>query len=90
MNKILVSYDLKAPHRDYSKLITALKTFELWARPLESTWLLVTSQNTTQVRDSLMALVDENDKILVVELTGGWNSLNVVKEVVDWMKRNIR
>jgi hypothetical protein len=86
MNTILVSYDLCVPGKDYSKLWSYLKSFENWARPLESVWLLKITTDVELFRDDLLNYIDRNDKIFVVDVTGrptAWN--NLTTEVVNWI-----
>lgn len=86
MNTISVSYDLKAPGKDYSRLWNHLKSYGNYARPLESYWLIRTGYSVEQVRNSCKTYVDQNDKIFVVDVTGrpsAWNNISVA--VVDWI-----
>jgi hypothetical protein len=52
---------------------------------------LVNSTKTAeQVRDDITPLVDSNDEILVIDVTGAdWASWNIDKEVTDWMQNNM-
>jgi hypothetical protein len=70
MKTILVGYDLNKPGKDYRPLITKLKSFQTWWHHLDSTWLIRTSHSVVQVRDMLWALMDANDELLVVDVTG--------------------
>lgn len=74
---------------DYSRLITYIKSFSNWAKPLESLWLVKTNLTSAQLRDELRKVVDANDKILVIEITNNWASFNISKEVTDWMKNGL-
>lgn len=86
MNTILISYDLRAPDKDYSKLINHLKSYGNWVKPLESFWIIRTSSNVVQVRDAALNYIDQNDKIFVVDVTSkpsAWK--NLPAEVVKWI-----
>jgi hypothetical protein len=90
MNTILVSYDLHAPGRDYTKLLDHLKSYDTWANLLESVWLLKTDSTTAQVRDAAAKHIDQNDTIFAVDVTGrSWGSWNLSDEVVTWIKSNM-
>ena len=92
MNTYLVSYDLGLPetYNDYKILIEYIKSYSRWAKPLQSVWFIKTEKNVAQVRDEIKALVDSNDKILVINVTQkGWGTFHVSKDVTDWMKNNL-
>jgi hypothetical protein len=65
----IVTYDLRAPGRDYQSLYDALKSYD-FAKATESTYVLRTDRTCTEVRDHLLAHMDANDRLFVAELTG--------------------
>ena len=69
MSLLLISYDLRAPGRNYDDVYKQLKSYDNWWKNLESVWIVVTSKSPSQVRDDLKVLVDSNDKILVVDIS---------------------
>ena len=71
MAVVLVTYDLKAPGRNYQPVHDYLKTFS-YCKGLESVWLLDTELQTTAIRDALMAKVDTNDVIFVTPILRAW------------------
>lgn len=70
MGTILVGYDLNKPVQNYDGLIDKLKGYGAWWHHLDSTWLLKTSKEPTEVRNDLQALIDEDDELLVIDVTG--------------------
>jgi len=87
MNTILISYDLIKPGKDYTNLWNHLKAYGNWAKPLESVWLIRTDLSAAQIRDAALNHIDQNDKILVVDMTGrasAWNNLQ--DDVSNWIK----
>lgn len=89
---MLISYDLRVPETsdDYKRLITYIKSFSLWAKPLYSVWFVKTSKTCSQVRDEIKRETDANDRALVIEVTDAdWATSNVDTEVTDWMKKNL-
>jgi len=91
MNMILVSYDLSAPGRDYPKLQEHLESYGEWAHLLESVWLIKTNSTALQVCQAAEKVVDQNDKIFVIDITNkfaAWNNFD--DEVSDWLKSRIR
>lgn len=91
MNTLLVSYDLRAPQKDYEKLWDHLKSYPNWARPLESVWLIKTVSSAQAVRDAIRDnYIDSNDKLFVVDVTrqaAAWRNLGA--ELDQWIKNNV-
>lgn len=90
MHTYLVSYDLISPGKDYTTLHTNLKSYGTWAKPLESVWLIKSSLGVEQLRNSIQAYMDANDKIFVVEVTSkaaAWRNLPI--EVSNWIKNSL-
>lgn len=87
MARYIVTYDL-IDERDYSTLIERIKSYGKWAHPLESVWIIVTDETSTQVRDYLSECIDEDDKLLVMKTAQGasWVGLNL--NVSKWIKNN--
>ena len=76
MAKLLISYDLRVPGRNYQPLYDRLKAWGAF-RVLESVWTTNTTSNASGVRDDLKNHIDSNDGLLVVGLdgSGAWNEL---------------
>lgn len=70
MSSKIVEYDLRQPGRDYDALYNAIKGYGTWAHVTESTWFIKTDETCVQVRDKLMELMDNNDRLFVGELSG--------------------
>lgn len=81
----IITYDLCAPGRDYTKLIEAIKTYPNWGHVTESTWVINTTDTCTQVRDNLKKHMDQNDRIFVGELSGVAAWYNVLCDN-QWLK----
>jgi hypothetical protein len=87
---VLISYDLNKPGQDYDDLIEKIKSLGTWWHNLDSTWIVKTSQPAKTVRDTLKPLLDENDELLVVDITGtsaAWWGFN--ERGSKWLKDNI-
>jgi hypothetical protein len=93
MKTFLISYDLGVPetHSDYTTLSNHIKHLynSGWARPVKSVWIIKSDNDAGKIRDEIKAVLDNNDKLVVVELSGNWGTYNISKEVTDWMKENI-
>ena len=89
MKVYLISYDLVAPGRDYTRLFEAIKGYGTWCHVLESTWLVSTTQSAAQIRDHLRQFIDSNDRLFVARLSGesAWHNLS--DERAEWLKKQL-
>ena len=93
MNKVLIGYDLnkQAKRIEYTKLIEKIKqTFPNYWHCLDSTWIIATELSVVQVRDWLSPLLDTNDELLVIDVTGkaaAWQGFS--GNCSDWLKSNL-
>ncbi len=86
----LITYDLKAPGKDYEALFEAIKQISIdWCHPLSSVWIIKSNESSANnIYSPLKSKLDENDYIFVCELNDnkqGWLNKN------DWqiMDNNI-
>ena len=86
MDVFVISYDLKAPGRDYAPLYSAINGLGEWQHPLESTWVVETAKNENQIFEALKPTLDDNDLLLIfkvyAEARQGW----LAKSFWDWMQ----
>jgi hypothetical protein len=77
----LISYDLDKPEQNYSGLLGRLRELKA-QRFLYSEWFLINAANSEQIRDDLLRFIDNNDRILVVEIKNhaAWNNLMLSNE----------
>lgn len=79
MATLLIGYDLNK-QKNYPDLIEEVKHLgSAWWHHLDSTWLVVTAKTPVQVRDILRAHLDEDDELLVIDVTGAsraWRGFN--------------
>jgi hypothetical protein len=78
-----ISYDLDKPGQDYSDIINRLK--QLKAQEVtRSDWLLASNRTPTQIKEDLLAYLDNNDRIIVAELkyNAAWKNLLIPGDVV--------
>jgi hypothetical protein len=87
MATYIICYDLIAK-KDYESLYTAIKTFNKWARVLESTWIITSEKSCTEVRDFLVGYMDSDDKLFVTKSSGvgAWKNVRCSN---DWLKKNL-
>ena len=93
MNKIHIGYDLnkQAKRSEYAALIEKIKkAFPNYWHCLDSTWIVATDSSALQVRDWLSPLLDSNDELLVIDVTGraaAWQGFST--QCSDWLKTNL-
>lgn len=80
MKTILIAYDLNASGQDYAELHDAIRELARgWWHHLDSLWLIKTELRPVEVRDLLKVKIDENDELLVIDVTGrprAWRGFN--------------
>lgn len=90
MNALLVGYDLNRPGQDYGELVKFLKAQTSWWHALDSTWIVVTSRSTSELRDEIKRFIDSNDEVLVMNVTGdAWASFGFSDEINKWLKEHV-
>lgn len=75
MSVYCVSYDLNKAGQNYNALYSELKKSPGYCHPLDSTWLVWTSESAQQLSDRLRSHLDNNDYLLVIRVTddfSGW------------------
>lgn len=70
MSSYLISYDLNKSGKNYETLIAEIKKFGTWWHHLDSTWIVKSDLTAVQIRDKLSPLIDSDDELLVVHLSG--------------------
>lgn len=67
----MVTYDLRKEmtSEGYKKLYETLQSFDDWAWVLESVWIIAGSSSSS-VYNKIAPCLDENDGLIVAELTG--------------------
>lgn len=90
MNTLLVTYDLIAPGRDYSRLQNFLESHSSWAKPVRSVYLIKTARSPEQFRNDVGSYIDRNDKLIVIDVTGdGAAWLNLSEDISSWILKNL-
>ncbi len=87
----IVTYDLESPHDtgdDYTRVINGIKSlYPTWCHLEKSVWIISTSQDASQVRDSIKKFLFATDILFVGRLSGNWGSFNLTTERSDWLKQ---
>jgi cobalamin biosynthesis Co2+ chelatase CbiK len=80
----IVSYDLCAPGRDYTSLISEIKKYPTWCKVTESCWCISSNDDCTTIVNNLKQHIDANDKLIVFALTGAasWVKISCTSEAL--------
>lgn len=90
MTVYAVTYDLHNPGQDYQKLHDQLKSYRNYSKRFDSFWLIDATQSAAEIRDDLIKVVDENDKIFVIEVKRHWAGRKLADGMVNWLKNENR
>lgn len=84
----IISYDLCNPDQKYDELYTLIKSFSKWGHLTQSTWAVVSDLDHVELRDRLMSVLDENDRLIVIKSGGhaAWHNLFANRM---WLKENL-
>jgi hypothetical protein len=83
----LITYDLNhGTSVDYQELYDAIKAYGTWARVTESSWLIVTSKSSIDVRDHLLSFLHDQDRLFVLKsgVAAAWSNVRCRSA---WLKR---
>lgn len=87
----IITYDIVADQTSqavYNQLHDVIRSYGTWARITESCWVVLTSRTAVEVRDSLLAVMRRNDRLMVIQAArnAAWN--NVICDS-NWLQRNV-
>lgn len=90
MNTLLITYDLRGVETsaDYKRVEKYMGSNCI--KPLYTVWLLRTGKIAEKVRDELKAIMDENDRLFVIDVTGdasAWS--NFALKDVQWIGKKL-
>lgn len=69
MNKYLITYDLSnKDSRNYDSLYFAIKSLGPWWHYLDSTWIIKTNTNSSQIWANLSGHILNNDHLLIIKI----------------------
>lgn len=87
MNIYSISYDLRQPNRDYTKLYEEIKKINNFIHPLESNWFVKSELSANDIYNRLKPHIDNNDLLLVIKVDEtnkqGW----MVRSFWDWLNK---
>ena len=88
MTVYCVSYDLRAPGRNYNKLYDALEEYEN-CHATESFWFIDSPLSASEIREHLCGCVDDGDQIYVMKLVKRWAACRT-EPCTRWLKNSAR
>ena len=69
-NNVFISIEFNRPDRTYDRVVHAIKSLsESWAEIHFAHWYVSTTQSARQVCDRLKSVLDDSDKLLVMDTT---------------------
>ena len=91
MNSFIIVYDIENTGDYscvYSSLYEAIKSYGIWAHITESCWAIKTDFSAVAVRDNLLRLMRQTDRLMVVQTAhvAAWSNAMCNN---DWIKENI-
>jgi hypothetical protein len=81
----LITYDLNAQGKDYNALYEQIKSLGECFHPLESVWFLQSDVDVNTITEQLRTKMDNNDNILVVEITEQAHQGWLPKTAWEWL-----
>jgi hypothetical protein len=87
MKCYIITYDLRKT-RNYEPLYNAIRSFGTWGKINESTWAIVTYQDSSQIRQYLLNFLDSDDRLFVIK-SGGEAALQNVIADNQWLQQNL-
>jgi hypothetical protein len=90
VRRLLISFDLRKPGRDYAALDAAIKAIALgWCHCLGSVWVITTTLDCAAARDRLQQHVDLSDGLVVVAIGGEWAAFGLDQTYTAWLAANL-
>ena|SRR5258708_1958261 len=68
-------------------LIQKIKSYGPWARPLDSVWIIRSEKDAMAIARELQALIRQSDRLIVLEISSGWATVNGKNDVIEWLRK---
>lgn len=90
MGTYAISYDLRAPHRDYEPVWAYLRALPSNWHALSHTWFVVSPKSVAELRDDLHELIDIDDRLVIVRINGSaWATNARLMGGRDWLHTHV-
>jgi hypothetical protein len=83
------SYLITFKSENKNQIIKHITSFPGYAKIKEDVWIIQTNLKHKELRDNFNSLLKEREDLLfVIDVNGSaWASLNIPKDVPDWLKK---
>jgi pyruvate/2-oxoglutarate/acetoin dehydrogenase E1 component len=87
----MITYDLNLPGQEYKPLYEAIRKLAEYdfIHPLESGWFSVYPGTAKDIYTCLKSFIDENDDIIVCQMTKDYSGVLQNGSDADWLKARI-
>jgi hypothetical protein len=85
----MISYDLKAPGRNYDDLYKEIKSLGSNISVLKSQWFVDTAMTAQQISDTLRSKMDANDNVLVNKFINDYHGY-LPKTIWTWLSEHLK
>lgn len=78
-NNLFISYDLIQPGQNYETVIAEIKKLGSWAKVHYSLWYVNSLLSVSDASKQVLAVMDRNDKLIVIDATNNnasWYNLD--------------
>lgn len=85
----IITYDLNSLGQNYQDLERAIKAYGTYKKIATTTYIIVTNESSSEIRDYLKQYIDSNDELFVGKLSGqgAWTGLS--NDISNWLKQNL-
>lgn len=90
MAAYIVTYDLAQQGQNYSCLYARLRSYPTHWHMQQSVWIVVTPESAVDLRNTLTACLDANDRLFVARLANEAAWRGYAENVSDWIKNQLR
>lgn len=88
MSIYMISYDLRSPTNNRTKVEDDIKSLGTWCKYLTTTFLVKTESSPSDVQDTAIKHLDENDSMIICKIEKpilGWLTADQWK----WIRENM-
>ena len=84
----LINYDIKTRDTDKNRFINTIKSADGWWHHLKDTWIISTNESLEDWNQKLINVLNDNDSLLIIDVTGQERNGWLHKKAWDWLNDN--